>query len=85
LRIAADTIRDQVRLQDDLRTAAAGQLLAAYVVVALPVLLFAALYLIDRPYISGLLQPGWDLLLVLGAIMEVAGFLIVRSFMRIEL
>jgi tight adherence protein B len=85
LRIAADSVRDQVRLQDELRTAAAGQMLAAYIVVALPVVLFAALYLIDRPYISGLLQPGWNLLLVLGAVMEVVGFLIMRSFTRIQL
>jgi hypothetical protein len=41
--------------------------------------------LIDRPYISGLLQPGWNLLLVLGAVMEVVGFLIMRSFTRIQL
>ncbi len=85
LRIAADTVRDQVRLQDDLRTAAAGQMLAAYVVVALPIVLFAALFLIDRPYISGLLQPGWNLLLALGAVMEIVGFLIMRSFTRIQL
>ncbi|MGI8914741.1 MAG: type II secretion system F family protein [Chloroflexota bacterium] len=85
LRIAADTVREQVRLQDELRTAAAGQMLAAYIVVALPVLLFVVLYLIDRPYISGLLQPGWNLLLVLGAVMEIVGFLIMRSFTRIEL
>lgn len=85
LRIAADTVRDQIRLQDELRTAAAGQMLAAYVVVALPVVLFAALFMIDRPYISGLLQPGWNLLLVLGAVMEIVGFLIMRSFTRIQL
>jgi hypothetical protein len=41
--------------------------------------------LIDRPYISGLLQPGWNLLLVLGGAMEVAGFFIMRSFTKLEL
>ena len=85
LRIAADTVHDQVRLQDELSTAAAGQMLAAYVVVAMPIILFALLYVIDRPYISGLLQPGWNLLLVVAGVMEVAGFLIMRSFTRIEL
>jgi tight adherence protein B len=85
LRIAADTIREQVRLQDEVRTAAAGQVLASYVVVALPIVLFGALLLIDRPYISGLLQPGWNLLLVLGGAMEVAGFFIMRSFTKLEL
>jgi tight adherence protein B len=85
LRIAADTVHDQVRLQDELSTAAAGQMLAAYVVVALPILLFVLLYVIDRPYISGLLQPGWNLLLVVAGVMEVTGFLIMRSFTRIEL
>jgi len=57
-----------VRLQDELSTAAAGQMLAAYVVVALPILLFVLLYVIDRPYISGLLQPGWNLLLVVAGV-----------------
>jgi tight adherence protein B len=85
LRIAADTVHDQVRLQDELSTAAAGQMLAAYVVVALPIMLFALLYIIDRPYISGLLQPGWNLLLVVAGVMEITGFLIMRSFTRIEL
>lgn len=85
LRIAADTIREQVRLQDEVRTAAAGQVLASYVVVALPIVLFGVLMLIDRPYISGLLQPGWNLLLLLGGLMEVAGFFIMRSFTKLDL
>jgi tight adherence protein B len=85
LRIAADSVRDQVRLQDDLRTAAAGQVLAAYVVAALPIMLFAVMFLIDRPYVGGLLQPGWNMLLWAGGVMETGGFLMMRSFTRIEL
>lgn len=85
LRIAADSVRDQVRLQDDLRTAAAGQVLAAYVVAALPIMLFAVMLLIDRPYVGGLLQPGWNLLLWVGGVMEVGGFLLMRSFTRLAI
>lgn len=85
LRIAANTVHDQIRLQDELTTAAAGQMLAAYVVVALPIVMFGLLYLIDRPYMSALLQPGWNLLLGTAVALEVVGFLIIRSFTRIEL
>lgn len=85
LRIAASTVHEQLRLQDELTTAAAGQMLASYVVVALPIVLFGLLYLIDRPYINGLLQPGWNLLLGAAAILEIVGFLIIRTFTRIEL
>ncbi|HEV7215435.1 MAG TPA: hypothetical protein VGP33_09950, partial [Chloroflexota bacterium] len=84
-RIAGTTVHDQIRLQNELTTAAAGQMLAAYVVVALPIVMFSLLYLIDRPYMGILLQPGWNLLLVAAAVLVLVGFLIIRSFTRIEL
>lgn len=84
LRIAAETVHDQIRLQDELATAAAGQLLAGYVVVALPIILFLVLMLIDRPYLSGLFHPGWNLLLWLGGIMEFCGFMMMRAFTNVE-
>jgi len=87
----AFTIRERIRIQGEIRTLTAQQRMSGYVVAGLPIFLVLILSLIaptfmepmfGPPYIVGI--PGGVIILGLGAIMMLVGFLAIRKIVDIE-
>ena len=87
----AFTIRERIRIMGEIRTLTAQQRLSGYVVAGLPIGLVVILSIIaptfmepmfGEPYIVGI--PLGVIILVIGAIMMIAGFLMIRNIVDIE-
>jgi tight adherence protein B len=85
LATVAETIRERVRIQREIRVLTAQQRFSAYVLIALPVGLAIFLYLMNPEYEGKLFAPGPTLCIPIGAgIMMVVGYLIMRRLVGIE-
>lgn len=81
----ADTIRERVRIEGDIRGLTAQQRYSAYILSLLPVAAGAALVLFSPDYVGVLFQPGpLRGLLVAAGVMEVLGFLVMRQMAKID-
>jgi tight adherence protein B len=78
------TIRERQRLRGEVNVLTAQARYSAMVVGALPILLFAFLFLTNYAYLSNLFRPGMNLLLVLGVGMEALGFVLMRRMATVE-
>jgi tight adherence protein B len=87
----AYTIRERIRIMGEIRTLTAQQRMSGYVVAGLPIFLVVILALIaptfmepmfGEPYILGI--PAGVIILGIGAIMMVTGFLLIRKIVDIE-
>ncbi|HEY8415827.1 MAG TPA: type II secretion system F family protein [Thermaerobacter sp.] len=81
----AETIRERVRLQGQVRTLTAQGRLSGWILGLLPVALFFLLMIISPTYVAPLLQQplGWMLLGAAG-VMQVTGALVIRALIRVE-
>ena len=85
LDILAHTIRERVRIQGEIRTLTAQQMLSGYVITFLPGALAVGLFLMNPDYMSNLYktQCGW--IMVAAAILTTGlGFLAIRKIIAIE-
>jgi tight adherence protein B len=86
LDIIANTIRERVKLQGEIKTLTAQQTMAGYVITGLPVVLFFFLYTIDPKYMSTFwtwLPCG--LIMGLGSIVMMGiGYFVMRKIVAIE-
>ena len=87
----AFTIRERIRIKGEIRTLTAQQKMSGYVVAGLPIGLVVILSIIaptfmepmfGEPYIVGI--PLGVIILAIGAIMMIAGFLMIRKIVDIE-
>jgi tight adherence protein B len=90
LDIIANTIRERVKLQGEIKALTAQQTLAGYIITALPLLLAVVIYFLDPPYIStfwtwnkgglpcGLIMAGTSIFFM------VVGFFAMRKIVAIE-
>ena len=81
----AETIRERVRLQGQIRTLTAQGRLSGWIVGALPVALLVLLSAMNPAYLQPLLTTpvGW-VLLGAGVVMEAAGVLVIRALIRVD-
>ncbi|HEY8393192.1 MAG TPA: type II secretion system F family protein [Thermaerobacter sp.] len=81
----AETIRERVRLQGQIRTLTAQGRLSGWILGVLPVALFLLLMVMSPSYVAPLLQKplGW-MLLGAAAVMQVTGALVIRALIRVE-
>ncbi|EKP93795.1 type II secretion system F family protein [Thermaerobacter subterraneus] len=81
----AETIRERVRLQGQIRTLTAQGRLSGWIVGALPVALLVLLSAMNPAYLQPLLATplGWTLLGA-GVVMEAAGVLVIRALIRVD-
>jgi tight adherence protein B len=81
----AFTIRERVRITGEIRSITAQQRLSATMLSVLPILLGLVLYALNPTYISRLWQDmcGW-IMLIVGGVMIVAGYLVIRKIVSIE-
>jgi tight adherence protein B len=81
----ANTIRERVKLQGEIRTMSAQGRMAGYVLSGMPVAIGGLLMLIAPSYMGALFTPGpWLVLPVAGFIGIVVGSLVIRKLVAIE-
>jgi tight adherence protein B len=88
LDVISYTIRERIRIKGEIRVLTAQGMATGYALVALPVILAIILFFINRPYIMQLFVPenqpcGWAMIGV-GIVMIIAGWLVVRKIVQIE-
>jgi len=85
LETIGETVRDRIRMLREIRVLTAQQRLTGYVLAAWPLAVAVMLFILSPEYMSRLFQPGWVRLLPIAAvIMQMAGFLVIRRIMDIE-
>lgn len=81
----AETLRERIRLQGEIRVLTTQQRLTSYLLVLLPIFLAIVLSFMNPDYMGSLLRPGPSRLIPLGILLlEVAGFFLARRMARIE-
>ena len=85
LDVIAETVRDRIRMMREIQVLTAQQRFTGYVLAALPLAVGGGLYMLNPEYMGRLLEPGWIRLLPLAALlMQVAGFVVIRRIVDIE-
>ena len=85
LETVAETIRERVRIQREIRVLTAQQRYSGYVLIALPIALAILLYIMNPEYEGRLFEPGLTLCIPIGAgLMMLFGYLIMRRIIQIE-
>lgn len=85
LEIIGETVRDRIRIKREIRVLTAQQRLSGYVLAVLPLILAALLFMLRPQYMSRLFEPGWIRILPVAAVlMMIAGFLVIRRILDIE-
>jgi len=85
LEVIAETVRDRIRMMREIQVLTAQQRFTGYVLAALPLAVGGGIYMLNPQYMGRLLEPGWIRLLPLAALlMQVAGFVVIRRIMEIE-
>lgn len=83
------TIRERVRIRGEISALTAQGRATAWVISALPIVLMALLFLVNRPYLMQFFNPETRAcgipLLILAAIMIVSGFLITQKIVNIDI
>ncbi|MCL4534570.1 MAG: type II secretion system F family protein [Bacteroidetes bacterium] len=79
------TIRDRIRMQNEIRALTGEVRISAYILGALPIVMMVALTFINRGYLLELLtNPTGQIMLAAAAVMEVLGFIVLRRMAAIE-
>ena len=85
LDIIGDTVRDRLRMLNEIRVLTAQQRFTGYVLALLPAVVGLVIFFINPEYISDLFKPGWVRILPVSAVvMQVLGFLVIRKIVDIE-
>jgi len=85
LDIISDTIRDRLRMLNEIRVLTSQQRFTGYVLALLPAVTGLAVFFINPEYISDLFKPGWVRILPISAVvMQLLGFLVIRKIVDIE-
>lgn len=84
LEVIGETIRERVRIKGEISVLTAQQSISGYVISALPVGLCAFLFVTNPGYISQMFVFPWLCMPIVGAIMIVAGFFVMRKITQIE-
>jgi tight adherence protein B len=80
------TIRERIQLKGQIRSITSQQKMTGTVLSALPFVMGTLLFLISPDYMSGILQPGWPMLLPISAvIMVVLGNIVMNQVTKIEI
>ncbi len=81
----AETLRERVRLQGEIRVLTTQQRLTSYLLVLLPIFLAVIISLLNPQYMSGFLRPGLTRLIPVGILaMELVGFFLTRRLGSID-
>jgi tight adherence protein B len=85
LRTIAHTVRERLRIRGEIRVMTTQQRISAWILSALPLVIFLAMKFMNPNYADKVLQPGVMRWLVLGAALSVSGgFYILNRIANIE-
>ena len=85
LRTIAHTVRERLRIRGEIRVMTTQQRISAWILSALPLVIFMAMKFMNANYADKVLQPGVMRWLVLGAILSVcSGFYVLNRIANIE-
>jgi tight adherence protein B len=85
LEVVGETIRERVRIKQEISVLTAQQRISGYVLAGLPIALAAVLLIINPSYETRLFTPGPTLCIPTGSgILMVIGFFIIRNIVDIE-
>lgn len=85
LEVITHTIRERIELRGEIRSMTAQQRMTGWMLSLLPVGVGTALMMISPDYMMEIFQPGWPLLIPIGAvIMIIIGNILMRILMKIE-
>ncbi|MCU0522398.1 MAG: type II secretion system F family protein [Anaerolineae bacterium] len=85
LDIIGDTVRDRLRMLNEIRVLTAQQRFTGYLLAFLPLVVGLVVFLINPEYVSDLFAPGWVRILPITAVLlQIVGFLIIRKIVDIE-
>ena len=85
LEIIGDTIRDRIRIKQEITVFTSQQTMTGILLALLPVGLCVVLLMINPEYMRRLFDPGITrIMLVAAIVMEIAGFLVMRKILAIE-
>ena len=84
LETIAETVRDRIRMKRQIRVLTSQQRLTGYILALLPVGLAVVLNLLNPEYMRPLFERRLLWFPMLGLLMEIAGFLVIRRIVDIE-
>jgi tight adherence protein B len=80
------TIRERIQLKGQIRAITSQQKMTGTILSALPFVMGTLLFLISPDYMSGILKPGWPMLMPIGAIiMVILGNVVMNQMTKIEI
>jgi tight adherence protein B len=80
------TIRERIQLKGQIRAITSQQAMTGTVLSLLPFIMGTLLFLISPDYMSGILQPGWPMLMPISAvIMVILGNVLMKQMTKIEI
>lgn len=80
------TIRERIQLKGQIRAITSQQKMTGTILSALPFVMGTLLFLISPDYMSGILKPGWPMLMPISAvIMVVLGNIVMNKMTKIEI
>lgn len=80
------TIRDRVRIKNELKTVTAQGRMSGWVISLLPVILYALIYMINPKQMSLLFtKPLGILMIIVAVVMELIGIMAIRKIIQIEI
>lgn len=80
------TIRERIQLKGQIRAITSQQKMTGTVLSALPFIMGTLLFLLSPDYMSGILQPGWPMLIpVVAGVLVVLGNIVMNQVTRIDI
>lgn len=85
LDLISETIRERIRIQNEIRTITTQQRVTGYILAFLPFILGGIIYLLNPRYMKGLFAPGFVRILpVVATVLVAIGFVLIRRIVDIE-
>jgi tight adherence protein B len=78
------TVRDRIRMLREIRVLTAQQRLTGYVLAIWPLIIGLGIYFINPNYMRRLFQPDLRVMVAAALLMQIAGFLVIRRIVDIE-
>lgn len=84
LDLIAETLRERIRIQGDIRSLTASQRYSAYLLSALPVVVAIFLFLVSPSYIAILFEGAYRVIPTVAALLIIAGFFTMQQLAKVD-
>ena len=80
----AATVKSRLDLKAEIKTRTASGRVSGYIIGALPIVILLAVSVMNPEYTKQLFEPDGRLLLVIGGVMEVIGFIVINKIVSVK-